>query len=606
MKQQRPPRLDGNSSELGLNAAVLERRAHWLLAAFALALYAPSLLNGLTTWDDPSYTFESPFVTKGLSGVVDAFTTPYQGAYIPLSHAMLTVAGAADPSSPLPYHLVQWVLIGLTALLLPRALGAFGLSPTVALVAGALWLAHPFRVESVSWVGNTKDTLSLLFLAASLALFGADRRWASAAVFALGLLAKAALAPLAPLFLMLEWRRVKGTPAVVSSLRWLVPAVVAGAGAVLVHRAHLPAHRFEGGWTTPLFTPFWYLGRTLLPMGSRAVYDWAPPQGASVVVLIAAWVVVALVVALGLRRTAPSSLQRFSLGAGLFLAPLAPFSGVVPQMHAVAERYTLYPSLVLAVGLGLGLVKLGRPGVAIASALVVALAVPNVLRQREWRDALTLWTSNVALAPGSAVAQLNLAGALGGAGDFSGALEHLRVVRTIDPSWPKLDCFTAMARAGKERLDSAFAIDELKTLCALQPSQRWPTAARIVARKDASSIVVLEELAFGNDRAKAAAAAGALALEKNQLERALGFATQARLWDPSLDRAVVTQVLALVKLKRLDEAEALARTPVQDPRAAARLLGLQGVVLNERGRYAEAEQLLTQSAARLRELGELP
>jgi hypothetical protein len=588
------------------SAAVLERRAHWLLAALALALYAPSLLNGLTTWDDPDYTFESPFVTKGLAGVADAFTTPYEGAYIPLSHAALTVAGTADPSNPLPYHLVQWVLIGLTALLFPRALGALGLSRGVAVIAGVLWLAHPFRVESVSWVANTKDTLSLFCLAASLALFGADRRWASALVFTLGLLAKAALAPLAPLFLVLEWRRAKGTPAVLSSLRWLVPALVAGVGAVLVHRAYLPAHRFEGGWTTPLYTPFWYLGRTLLPVGSRAVYDWSPPQGTTVAMLLVAWAVVALGVGLGLRRAAPPLLRAFAVGAVAFLVPLAPFSGVVPQVHPVAERYTLYPSLVLAVGLGLALHRFGRAGLVVAAGLLVALAVPNVLRQREWRDPLALWTSNVALAPGSVVAQVNLAGALGGAGDFAGAVERLQVVRTIDPDYPKLDCFMAMARAGKERLDPSFAVTELKQLCALPASQRWPVAARIVARKDASSVVVLEELAFGTDRAKAAAAAAALALEKNQLERALGLATQARLWDPSLDRAIVTQVIALLKLKRLDEAEALARTPVQDPRAAARLLGLQGVVLNERGRYAEAEQLLTQSAARLRELGEAP
>lgn len=588
------------------HALVLERRGHWLLAVFALALYAPSLVNGLTTWDDPDYTFESPFVMKGLAGVPDAFTTPYQGAYIPLSHAALTLAGAADPSNPLPYHLLQWLLFAGVVLLLPRALSAFGLPAQVAVMAGALWIAHPFRVESVSWVANLKDTLSLLCFFGALALYASQRRWASAIVFGLGLLAKASLAPLAPLFLVLEWRRAKGLPAVASSLRWVVPAIAAGVGALVVHRAYLPSHRFDGGWATPLFTPFWYLGRTLLPVGSRAVYDWSPPSGASVGFLIAGWVLVAAVVVVGLRSGANRVVRALAVGAICFLVPLLPFSGLVPQVHVVAERYTLFPSLVLAVGLALVLQPFGRAGLVIAGALVVALAVPNVLRQREWRDGLTLWTRNVELAPGSVIAQVNLAGAMGGAGDFSGALEHLLVVRTIDANYPGLDCFMAMARAGKERLDPSFAVVELGELCRLPASQRWTAATRIVARKDAAALVVLEELAFGVDRAKAAAAAAAIALEKGQFERALSIATQARAWDPSLDRAIVTQVIALLKLQRLDDAAALAATPVQDPRVAARLLGLRAAVLNERGQFAEAEQLLRQSAEQLRALGEGP
>ncbi len=77
-------------------------------------------------------------------------------------------------------------------------------------------------------------------------------------------------------------------------------------------------------------------------------------------------------------------------------------------------------------------------------------------------------------------------------------------------------------------------------------------------------------------------------------------------WDPAVERAIVTQVIALLKLKRLEEARALTATEVRDPRVAARLLGLRGAVLNEQGNFAEAELLLRQSADRLRELGEGP
>jgi tetratricopeptide (TPR) repeat protein len=584
----------------------LEKRAPWLLFVFALVLYAPSLANGLTTWDDPDYTMNSPFVKEGVSGAARAFTSAYHGAYIPLSHAVLAVTGAKDPANPLPYHLVQWLLFAIAVALMPKALSAFGVNTTIAFFATALWLAHPFRVESVSWVANVKDTISLVCLVGAMAAYASNRRWLSAVVFAVGLLGKASLAPLAPVFLLLEWRRTKPTAALVSSLRWLVPGLAAGVLAVLVHRLYLPTERLQWSWATPLSTPFWYLGRTLLPVGSRAVYDWSPASGPMLAAAIGGWVVTATVVTMGLRAKAPPLLRALAIGAVFFLLPLLPFTGVVPQLHVVAERYTLYPALVLAVGIATVLVAFGRVGFGILGALTLALAVPNVLRQREWKDALTLWTSNVALAPGSTIAHINLAGALGGVGRFEEAMKELQTVRALEPGYPGLDCFIAMARAGKERLDPSFAVTELGELCALKASERWPVAARIVARKDSSSVVVLEELAFGADRAKAAAAAGALALEKQQLDRALTFATQARLWDPSLDRAIVTQVIALVKLKRLDEARALTATPVKDARVAARLIGLKGVVLHEQGQFAEAEQLLRQSADQLKALGELP
>jgi hypothetical protein len=586
-------------------APVSEKRLHTLLIGFALVLYAPSLANGLTTWDDPDYTTKSPFVQKGsVLGAARAFTTAYQGAYIPLSHAVLAITGAQDPAAPLPYHLVQWLLFACAVALMPKALGTFGVDRMTAFAATALWLAHPFRVESVSWVANLKDTLSLLCLVASVAAYGSSRRWLSAFAFLAGVLAKASLAPLALLFLALEWRRVKAPKAFLSSLRWLVPGGAAGVLALVVHRAALPVDLPQRGWATPLTTPWWYLGRTLLPLGSRAVYDWSPPSTAMLAVGIGGWALTAAVVVMGLRVHASRRLRAVAIGAVLFLLPLLPFTGVVPQVHTVAERYTLYPALVLAVGIASALMPLGRFGVSILMGLTISLAVPNVLRQREWKDGVTLWTRNAELAPGSVVAHINLAGALGGLGRFDEAMAELQLVRGLEPGYPRLDCFIAMARAGKERLDPSFAVTELTELCVLKPSARWASAASIIARKDASSTVVLEELAFGANRAKAAAAAAALALERQQFERAFALATQARLWDSSLERAIVTQVIALVKLKRLEEAKVLSSTPVKDAGVAARLVGLLGVVLHEQGQFAEAEQRLRQSADQLRALGE--
>lgn len=589
-----------------MSTSVLEKRGHWMLFAFALLLYAPSLANDLTNWDDPDYTYDSPFVKAGLPGIAATFREPFHGAYVPLAHVVLVLAGMSEPSNPLRYHLAQWLLIALSALLLPLALRPFGLKPPVAVLASMLWVAHPFRPESAVWVAGLKDTLSLVFACAAFALYGAHRRNGSALVFALGLLAKASLAPLALFFLALEWRRQPRWVAWWSAQRWLVPSLIASVAAIVIHRAALPPLRAEPGWLTPLVTPWWYLLRILVPWGSRAVYHWTTPSSGLVAFAIAAWLLTLAAVFGTLRRPSARWLRWAGLGATAFLLPLAPFVGLISQVHPVAERYTLYPSLVVCLLISAVVTRLGRIGMALFFVLLVASAAANVVRQREWNNGLSLWESNVAFEPQSVFARVNYAGALGGVGRFGEALEQLRMVQAIDPTYPKLDCFMAMARAGKERLDASFAVTELTQLCALPPSQRWDAAARVVSRRDSSTRVVVEELAFGADRAKAALVAAGLALEGKNFERALLLATQARTWDPSLERALVPQILSLIHLKRFAEAAVLAETNVADRVVAARLLGFRGVLAKEAGDVAEAERLLRQSSEALEAIGEKP
>ena len=69
-----------------------------------------------------------------------------------------------------------------------------------AFVAAMVFLVHPVNVESVAWITERKNTLSMPLLGAALALYldwdeGRGRRgmyWASVAVFVLALLAKPA------------------------------------------------------------------------------------------------------------------------------------------------------------------------------------------------------------------------------------------------------------------------------------------------------------------------------------------------------------------------------------------------------------------------------
>src|SRR5690349_10710184 len=55
------------------------------LGAFAFALYAVSLGNGLTNWDDPIYVTDNFIAAQGWGGLLTAFTHTFDHAYYPLT-----------------------------------------------------------------------------------------------------------------------------------------------------------------------------------------------------------------------------------------------------------------------------------------------------------------------------------------------------------------------------------------------------------------------------------------------------------------------------------------------------------------------------------------
>ena len=88
----------------------MERLAPLLCAAFAAALYVPSLFNGLTNWDDGEYVLTNPVALKGWAGIPAAFTTFVDGAWYPLTHSLYALVHAIAGPSPLAHHLTQWVV----------------------------------------------------------------------------------------------------------------------------------------------------------------------------------------------------------------------------------------------------------------------------------------------------------------------------------------------------------------------------------------------------------------------------------------------------------------------------------------------------------------
>ncbi len=551
-----------------------------LLAALALAVFCPSLRNGLTNWDDVDYVTRSPLATRGLAGIPASFTQPYGAAYYPLTHSLYCLVHAVAGDAPLPYHALQLVLFALAAALVPSALATFGVPRRVGFWAAVLWAVHPQRVESVAWVANLKDALSVLFVFGAFALHGSGRRRLSVVAWCAALLSKSMVFPLALLVPLLEARGgARPGRAAALSLPWLIPAgFAAGAAAVFHLGAPSAQHTFPGGTffaalPTVAWLPWQYLGMLLIPRHPQAVYaftpvGWLDGRLAAAGLLWALWGAV-----VWSRRGRP---WPWLAGTAAWALPFAAVTGLVPRTFQVADRYTLLPSLALAAGLALAgdaLARRFRPGRFLApvafAAAAAALGAGTLARIPEWRSGVTLWEADRAHDGSTVAVRLNLAGAYGGEGRWRDATRELELLRRIDPSRLKTvsDLFFACAASRDmpaERIDAFVG--------AIDKSGKDPRLLRTVSEsvlKEGHLLcaAILAEAAYGwNPGARTEALMATIELAKSRFEPAAAHARAALALDSADESPRVTLALALVALGRTEEALAATATPAADPR----------------------------------------
>src|SRR5208283_2603155 len=145
-----------------------------LLALATIALYNPVTRAPFLNFDDVVYVTENPQVHAGLTWntVVWAFQTSEAANWHPitwLSHALDCQIFGLNPEGP---HSVNVLLHAANAvllfLILESATGLAWRSLTVA----ALFALHPINVESVAWIAERKNVLSMLFFLLALAAYG--------------------------------------------------------------------------------------------------------------------------------------------------------------------------------------------------------------------------------------------------------------------------------------------------------------------------------------------------------------------------------------------------------------------------------------------------
>ncbi len=441
-------------------ADVLPWPAGWicvLIFVVTVLVYLP-VLNGGFIWDDAGHVTRPDLQSfTGLGRIWFEIGATQQ--YYPLLHSAFWVEHQIWGDSPLGYHLLNVLLHATGACL-------FGLLLRRLAVPGA-WLAallfalHPVCVESVAWIAEQKNTLSLVFyLAAALAYlrFDDQRRgqWYVLATgwFALALLTKTVTATLpAALLVIFWWRRgrLDWRRDVVPLLPWFVLATVSGLLTAQFEREIIGAQGAEFSLNVIQRcllagrVIWFYLGKLVWPselvfiyprwtVDAAQAWQWGFPLGAISLLAGLVW---------WQRR------QRGPLAAGLLFAgtlfPVLGFVNVYPFIFSfVADHFQYLASLAVfalaAAGLMKLFVRLPRwVGLMAGVTLLTGLGGLTWLQGGMYRDVFVLYQTTLDRNPACWMAHNNLAMALTNTGRVAEAITHLEAALKLRPGFAEAE-----------------------------------------------------------------------------------------------------------------------------------------------------------------------
>ena len=465
---------------------------HWrpvgLLMLVVFILQVRTVGFGFVNFDDNSYVYENLHVMGGLTwgNILWAFTIHGPSMWIPLtwlSHqAMVTVFGV-DPG---PQHALNVLLHAVNAallFLLVRRLGEaaggrergpsedFGRLSRIAFFVALMFAVHPVHVESVAWITERKDVLSLFFsllaLLAYLSYGHSGKRRHYAACLSLWMDAWPLMRRSAR-----NWKRplLEKLPllAVSALASWLTLLCQWSIGAV----GSLAAYPLGARILNALDAYGIHLRRLFWPVDLAVFYPYPDtPDIAGAAAGLAAIALLA-VVAWRLRKPVPQ------LGFGLlwFLGTLVPMIGLVQAGAAhLADRYAYLPYI----GLNVGLAWTGHHYLAsrprllyvVALSFMAFLVVLNWRQTSTWRDSEALFTHAVRIAPGNWLAENNLGLALQQKGRTDEARIHFLRSLEARPDYAEALNNLAILDAEQGVLDKAYT----RLLQALQLQPQRPT-----------------------------------------------------------------------------------------------------------------------------------
>jgi protein O-mannosyl-transferase len=406
-----------------------------LILGLTLACYWPALHGGLV-WDDDFHVTKPEL--RSVAGLWQIWSNVYAvHQYYPLLHSAFWIEHRVWGDATLGYHLTNVLLHAAAALLLAKILRHLGVPG--ALLAALIFSVHPVCVESVAWISEQKNTLSLvLYLLAALAYLQFDRQRGgrqgggtgayllASLLFVMALLTKSVTATLPAALLVVSWwerGRLEWRRDVKPLIPWFMVAIASGLWTSFIERNLVGA---EGAEFYLTFMQrcllasriiWFYLGKLLWPahlifmyphwdVGTSAAH-WTGYLAATVMVTVALWLI-------RRRSRGPLAAWLFFVGS---LFPALGFFSVYPFIFSyVADHFQYIASMGIIAAASAGATQLlsrassafQAAGHGLAAVLVAALVTLSRAESKNYVDAPTLYRTTLERNPASWLFHNNL------------------------------------------------------------------------------------------------------------------------------------------------------------------------------------------------------
>lgn len=542
-----------------------------LLVIATVIAYIPAMSAGFV-WDDGQLLTQNALV-RDPAGIWKVWVAPAAADSFPLTASALWIqcrlgnvfdmwnlgvlVRHADGGVVNGYHVVNIVLHGIAAVLVWRVLRV--LCVPGAWLAAVLFALHPVCVESVAWISELKNTLSLLlFLLTLLVYFRSETAARSVAymsavgLFCLSLAAKPSVVPLpVVLWLAAWWRRgvvtrrdvLRSLPFVAAALIASVIALVTQTGGALGAEV-IPIGGSASRLANAGMAVWFYLSKVFCPVHLVPIYPpWkvTPPAWYEFVPLIA---LIAIFVVCWGWRAQPWAHALF-VALGYYTLMLLPALGLVKMSYMrvtlVADHFQYLAMIsMIALAVAAGMRWLPRPLWLPAAGVVVLLfgglswAQATIYRNEE-----TLWTETLKRNPDMWQAHNLLGVALfkkGDAAHKAEALTHFQRAVELKPDNPEAHNNLAIGYVTRGQLD--LAIEEYRKAINLKDdaSIRTNLGNALVAAGRYADAETQYRAALQMEPGNASRYAnlGYVLMQEGRVDEARELYRQARQMDPSM------------------------------------------------------------------------
>ncbi len=452
----------------------------FIIIIWVYLVYGQVRSHDFITLDDNEYVYDNSHVQNGLTldSIRWAFTNTDAGIWIPVTWLSLMIDYELFGLNPGIFHITNVVFHIANVLLLFLLFSAITKAPWESMFLSGLFALHPLQVESVAWITERKDVLSIFFMLIALISYFRYVKQPTIykyclvfIIYTLGLLAKPMIVTFPLVLLLMDYwplKRFSSIQGLMSENRaektfhhsdtgtinrhilmekipfLALSGMVSVITLIAVNKNNAfmqldsltPVHRLSNSivsYVTYIMKIFWPGNLAIFyPYESGALPLWK---------IIGALLILSVItaVAIRLRKRYPY----FLFGWIWYIGTLIPVIGIFQTgSQSMADRFTYMPIIGVFTMIVWGVASIKKKRIyqriltsVFAVTFLLLLSVTSWFQISYWRDSITLFSHAIKVTSSNWLAHNSLGIGFERQGNLSGAAEHYKKAIFIDPNY---------------------------------------------------------------------------------------------------------------------------------------------------------------------------